>query len=103
MEAIDIPTLERLLQSPNDVMFIDVRSREEFRNGYILGFSNIPLESVLEDLEVYKSSKIVFSCAAGIRCRKAAKLLSPKLRTQSIYYFKDSLDRWVEAGNLLEV
>ncbi len=58
-------------------LFIDVRSTEEFRQGSIQGFKNIPLHLLpLKMNDLSKESQIVLLCASGSRSMQAAMYLS---------------------------
>ncbi|WIW70705.1 FAD-dependent oxidoreductase [Anaerosinus gibii] len=64
------------LQKRKDVTLLDVRTIEEYNNGNISGFINIPLDELRESLPLLDSSKPVYvACAIGLRGYLAARIL----------------------------
>ncbi len=64
------------LQKRKDVTLLDVRTIEEYNNGNISGFINIPLDELREALPLLDSSKPVYvACAIGLRGYLAARIL----------------------------
>lgn len=56
---------------------VDVRTREEFKNGHVAGSINIPIQELttrLDELKVMKQPLILF-CASGGRSANAAQYL----------------------------
>lgn len=59
-----------------DVILLDVRTKEEYENGKIDGFINIPLDELRENLyKLDKTKKIYATCRVGLRGYVAARLL----------------------------
>lgn len=57
-------------------LFLDVRSAEEFREGRVKGFENMPLHLLpLKINELPKDKEIVLICASGARSMQAAMFL----------------------------
>ncbi len=78
------------------VQIIDVRSPEEFKDGYLPGAINIEAEK-LKAKEFYaklpKGKTIVFNCSAGARSMEAwMKLNDAKIDVSKIFYFDANLD-----------
>lgn len=72
---IDYPTANLLLES-GQVKLVDVREADEYRQGYIIGAINIPVDSIkgdsiLADLPNYNEPIIVY-CLSGKRSQEAA-------------------------------
>ena len=72
---IDYPTANLLLES-GQVKLVDVREADEYRQGYIIGAINIPVDSIkgdsiLADLPNYNEPIIVY-CLSGKRAQEAA-------------------------------
>ena len=72
---IDYPTANLLLDS-GQVKLVDVREADEYRQGYIIGAINIPVDSIkgdsiLADLPNYNEPIIVY-CLSGKRAQEAA-------------------------------
>ena len=58
-------------------MKIDVRTREEFAQGSIPGFINIPVDELREHLsELPRNVMIVLTCAVGLRGYVAYRILT---------------------------
>ena len=64
---------------PDDVVFIDVREREEWETGRIEGAEHMPLSVLQKNPEIFASASIgktcVLYCQRGLRSRKAAEIL----------------------------
>ena len=60
------------------VAIIDVRSKQEYKEGHIDGAINIPLFDIKRDIQTYVADKntiVILYCDAGVRSRKAQKIL----------------------------
>ena len=71
--------LQKILSGNKNILILDVRSIEEYRNGYIPNAINIPVDTLsykLSALNSYKNSKIVVYCASGGRSSEASNILS---------------------------
>ena len=69
--------LEDMLNNIN-ILILDVRSFEEYRDGHIPNAKNIPVDKLLSrlsSLSSYKDSEIVIYCASGGRSAKASDIL----------------------------
>lgn len=63
-------------QSNSSTVFIDVREDNEFTEGHIEGFANLPLSSLSNSMsQIPKDKEIVIICRSGNRSMQAAKLL----------------------------
>jgi phage shock protein E len=69
--------LEQLIKEKVGTI-VDVRTKEEFLGGNVLGSVNIPLQEVVNRLEELKSLKspLVLCCASGGRSGQAEAYLS---------------------------
>ena len=70
--------LTRLINHEKGVV-VDIRSKDAYLNGHIVGAISIPLDelqSKYKKLEKFKSQPIVLVCAAGLESPKAASLLA---------------------------
>ena len=87
MEEQDI-TLDELKQFQNEgAIVIDVRSPQEYREGYIDGAISIPeyeIKKKIENMVLDKDKNIVVYCSSGGRSKKAQKVLK-KLGYQNVY------------------
>ncbi len=59
------------------VNVVDVRTKEEFRNGHLEGSTNIPLNEVPENIEEFKKMNppITLVCKSGYRSGEAVNYL----------------------------
>lgn len=67
--------LKQWLDKKEDLLLVDVREKEEQKNGVIPGAHLIPrsfLEMKIEDLETHRHRKIVLYCAGGTRSALSA-------------------------------
>src|SRR5437879_488130 len=69
--------LEKLLESRQNILFLDVRDPDEIqRLGTMKGYVNIPLSQLESRLgEIPKDKLIITACSHGIRAAQAAALL----------------------------
>lgn len=71
---IDVHDVNRLMQSGEDFLFLDVRQPEEFQTASLPGTILIPLgelASRLSELNQYRDSRIVVHCHHGGRSMRA--------------------------------
>lgn len=72
---IDVHSVDRLVQSGEDLLFLDVRQPEEYQVAAIAGTVLIPLGQLgsrLNELEPYRHKRIVVHCHHGVRSLRAA-------------------------------
>lgn len=79
-QAIDAPVLAEGQSKPVGI-WIDVRTPEEFSQGYLEGSVNVPVQVIAE--EIYKvttdlEAPIYLYCRSGNRSRTAAEILHQK-------------------------
>ncbi len=68
--------VERLQKEP-DVTLLDVRTKEEYRNGHTDGFVNIPLDELRDRIGELDVAKPVYvTCQVGLRGYYACRILS---------------------------
>ncbi|PSW19275.1 rhodanese-like domain-containing protein [Photobacterium sanctipauli] len=84
-----------------DGIFVDIRSRDEYRQGHIAGALHI-LPSQIKDqnfaeLEKYKSAPIIVVCKTGQTAPESANLLN-KAGFENVSLLKDGLISWNEAN-----
>ncbi|MCZ6155455.1 rhodanese-like domain-containing protein [Campylobacter ureolyticus] len=92
----------------NDVLLIDVRTKEEFKSFHIAGALNIPITTEngynanflneLEDLNIDKNKKIAVICRSGARSSAAAKLLD-KNGYKDVVNLKGGVERLAKEYN----
>jgi uncharacterized membrane protein YdjX (TVP38/TMEM64 family)/rhodanese-related sulfurtransferase len=79
--SMDVAELKRQLDGRDDVVVLDVRSREEFTGplGHIDGAVNIPIQELaarLGEIEAHREGTIALVCRTERRSAQAATLLS---------------------------
>ena len=82
-------------------VFVDIRSRDEYRQGHIAGALHI-LPSQIKDqnlgeLENHKSAPIIVVCKTGQTAQESANLLH-KAGFENVSLLKDGLISWNEAN-----
>ena len=62
-------------------LIIDVRTPEEFQVGHINGSTNIPLNTISNQIELIKKGDkpVIVCCASGMRSAQAASILKSNL------------------------
>ncbi|QLE83652.1 MULTISPECIES: rhodanese-like domain-containing protein [Shewanella] len=86
-----------LLINKQDAKVVDVRSKEEFKKGHIVGAINIPLSDIknnqMSALENDKASPIIMVCNAGMVSTQAAQLMV-KAGFESVHSLKGGMGDW---------
>ena len=94
IREIDYETLKNLIKTSNDITLVDVRSPQEYSEKKINTAINIPLyelDAYSNKLLPNKDSLIVLYCQAGLRSKKAYKILQDKGYT-NLYSLEGGLD-----------
>jgi len=89
------------LESPAKPVIIDVREREEFRQGYIPGALSLPrgfLEMRVEEAVPDKNTPIVAYCAGGIRSLIAGRILREELGYANVASMRGGFQAWKNLG-----
>lgn len=79
-------------------LLIDVRSPREYANGHLPGAVNVPIDELAEHVDelLAEQREMVLYCAAGVRCNKAATMLTEAGSTG--VHQLGTLARWSEPG-----
>ncbi|KLV07455.1 hypothetical protein ABT56_05150 [Photobacterium aquae] len=84
-----------------DGVFVDIRSRDEYRNGHIAGALHILPSQIKEqnygELEKHKDAPIIVVCKTGQTAQESADLLH-KAGFSNVNLLKDGLISWNEAN-----
>lgn len=85
-----------LMKNTKNLMIIDVRTKEEYKEGHIPGSRSIPvgqLSSRINELNKYKDGPLLLHCASGGRSPAAVRILL-KHNFSNIYHMKHGLRGW---------
>ena len=75
-QTISMKQLEKILDSGEDYVLVDVRDEEDYRNGHLEGAVNLPLEELHRAAEVLPMNRmIIVYCAHGSSSMLAAREL----------------------------
>lgn len=76
---IDKKQLREILKREEDILLLDIRTREEFEEENIEKSVNIPLHDLLyniDEIDEFKNKKVIVYCRSGHRSITACNLLS---------------------------
>ena len=93
-QNLSLNEIKEIIRNDENVILIDVRSRQEFLEGHLNGSINIPLyelEQCCERKLIDKNSIIITYCQCGARSKKAIVILK-KHGYKNVYHLKDGLD-----------
>ena len=71
--------LKKVLNNKEDILLLDIRTREEFEEENIEKSVNIPLHDLLyniDEIDEFKNKKVIVYCRSGHRSITACNLLS---------------------------
>ena len=92
--TIDIATFEKIMkESPDSIMLIDVRDKDEFEKGSIKGAVNIPVDALEAKIPSLPTDKpVVFVCGTGARSGESYYMVQdvrPELK--KVYYIEGEM------------
>ena len=93
-EDINIEELKNLIKANKEIILLDVRSPQEYKEGCLNGAINIPLYELEECCDCKLNNKektIIVYCQSGIRSRKAVNILK-KNGFKNLYHLRGGLD-----------
>jgi molybdopterin/thiamine biosynthesis adenylyltransferase/rhodanese-related sulfurtransferase len=102
--VISLEEIKRRLDTKTPMVLVDVREKEEFRDGYIPGAISVPrgfLEMQIEQKVTDKSAPVVLYCAGGTRSALAAKTLQD-LGYTNVESANPGFVRWKDLGLPME-
>ncbi|QBF83098.1 rhodanese-like domain-containing protein [Shewanella maritima] len=98
---INHQTLTQMVNK-QDAIVVDVRSKDEFKKGHIVGAKNVTMSEIKNNqatsLEKHKTSPIIVVCNAGMTSSQAAQLLV-KQGFESVSNLTGGMTDW-KAANL---
>lgn len=74
-ESIFGPTVDYKQLLIDGAMVVDVRTVAEFNSGHVDGSINIPMSSLLSNMERMRGKEIILVCRSGIRSQNAKGIL----------------------------
>jgi rhodanese-related sulfurtransferase len=96
VKQMNVSQTKTFLNSNNDVLIIDVRTKEEYDLGHIDGAILIPYDQIstkLEELESYKDKPILVYCRTKNRSSVAIDVLKENGFT-NLYQMTDGYSLW---------
>ena len=100
VQKIDVTTVKRAIESGEDIILIDVRTREEYSRGKIKGSFNIPVDEIEEEMEKAipdKESRIYVYCLSGSRSLFAVRKIL-ELGYKRVFDVSSGLLAWRAKG-----
>ena len=100
IDEISTPEAHALVEAGAELLFVDVRPRDEWDEGHLPGAIHLPrnnLESRVEALIGEKSRKLVVYCESGSRSAFAAKSLQ-ELGYDNVVNLSDGFSGWKRNG-----
>lgn len=104
VRSVSLEEMKRRLEAGEDYVFVDVREKDEVRQGFIPGAVHVPrgfLEMQAESKLPDKSAKLVTYCAGGIRSAFAAQTLA-RLGYRHVESANPGFVRWKDLGYPVE-
>lgn len=98
-------SMEDMAALGNDVQLVDVRTPEEYAQGYIKNAMNVNVRETdfLENTVLLDKYKPVYVyCAMGVRSMEAAKALQAEGFTH-IYNYSGGFREWANKGNTISI
>ena len=92
-KEISYQKLQEIMRRNKNAILLDVRSKQEFKEGHLEGSINIPLYEIDKQLDKIpdKQCTIVIYCASGHRSKQAKEKLE-NLGYENVYHLKNGLD-----------
>lgn len=92
-KEISYKKLQEIISKNKEAILLDVRSKQEFREGHLEGAINIPVYDIEKQLNQLSDKKctIIIYCASGHRSRQAKEKLE-QMGYESVYHLKNGLD-----------
>ena len=96
--SIVVAEAKKLMASRKDLLLIDIRSPQEFGQGFIAGSQNIPFIDIMEGRHsLPKDRPLLLICSIGGRSFAAVQLLQEKGFTD-VYNLDGGLQAWSRAS-----
>ena len=96
--SIVVADAKKLMASRKDLLLIDIRSPQEFSQGFIAGSQNIPFIDIMEGRHALPKNKpLLLICSIGGRSFAAVQLLQEKGYTE-VYNLDGGIQAWSRAS-----
>lgn len=105
VRQVSLDEVKRRMDEDQPMVLVDVREKDEYRQGFIPGAVHIPrgfLEMQAEKRLLDKSAPLVVYCAGGIRSAFAAKSLT-ELGFENVESANPGFSRWKDFGYPIEM
>ena len=105
MPAVEVQTVHDEQVAGENIMILDVRTKEEYDKGHIHGSVHLPVDDVEEMAEAIltdKNATIYTQCKSGVRSARAAETLLRK-GYRNVKNMKGGILAWQGAGYPIEV
>ena len=89
-----------MIQKEKNVIILDVRTPQEYKEGHISNAINIPVQILgqqLDKLKNFKDKKILVYCRSGHRSAIASQILD-RAGFKNVYNLKGGLFEWKASG-----
>ena len=87
---------EMLASGDKELLLLDVRTKDEYRDGHIKGAKLIPvqvLSGMIDEITDYREKKVIVYCRSGKRSLKASGILQEK-GFKTIYNMDGGIKKW---------
>lgn len=91
---IDYNTIQDMIKNDSNIILLDVRTIQEFKEGHLLGALNLPLGELKNKVSLLipnHGQTIIVYCQMGGRSKKATNILN-KMGYTNVYNLKGGLD-----------
>jgi len=100
IEEVTVNQVHGMINNGDGIVLLDVREKDEWREGYIEGAVNVTrgmLEMQVERAVPDKSSRVIVYCAGGVRSAFAAKVME-EIGYQDVASMAGGFNGWKQAG-----
>lgn len=88
------------VKSPNNIVLLDVRSKEEYNEGHVPGAINISHNTIKDNLNLlkqHKNSTVIVYCRSGRRAAFAENILAENGFT-NLQHLTGDMNGWLKAN-----
>ena len=92
---VDSQDLKNLIRNNENVLMVDVRTKEEFELYHLPDSIHIDLDDLESQFSSLKKQEVIcFICQSGVRSAKALYLLKREVKTPSLFHLKGGIDAY---------